>query len=696
MAESLLTLLRCFPVAIVTLPLSWEAPGGQCPPRRKCLLLLGGVAPLSVPAAAGTEDRKIGTIKKVTTVLTAATLAGALAFVSGTAATAAEEKLQAEDMSNAGGQYVIWEDSAAGTVRTLLSDAAAARGELSASGDFTRVEVRAKGELYGSQAPQARIIVDGQIAGDVTVDSDQWKTYSVAGKWAAGKHTVEVVFLNDSSKRGVVLDYLVAAGVGDAPAAQPSTTQAPAAATTQDTTAATQAAAAAGSARVQAESLASGGGQYAIWAEAGADGKVRGLYSEGAIAKGSLTTDAKISGIQLRARAQLSGASAPKARVTVDGKTAAEFSVGKAEWDTYTVPGSWDAGKHSIQVQYLNDEGKRGLVLDYLTAGAAGSGTTVPSAPAPAPSTSQAPAPTATSGSGATQSGSRVAALQPFTSGTFSNVAIGSGAKYSAATDARVKSLQLGTSNVNHERWSFAVVQAKTSDPMVSVKTGSSTMQYRVPVNAATTGGTDKHMAVIQPDGRTAYEAWGMNKVSDSQWTANYVVKTDLYGSGMAAGARASGISQLHGLIRAGELQSKSIKHTIAIGIDNNQLKSVNNRKGVWPANAEDGDSASAYTGTIPMGTMFALPPTVNIDSLGLSAEGKALARALQDYGGHILVRAGSTAIFAEPAADATAVQRMKGDWAKLRGMLRVIDNNTADNIAGGGQRRQPAAPELK
>src|SRR4051812_48562747 len=126
MAESLVTLPRCVRLGIVTIPLSLEALGGPSPPPcQRRFLLGGGAAPLPVPAAACTEDRKIGTIKKVTTVLTAATLAGALAFVSGTSATAAEEKLQAEDMKNAGGQYVIWEDSAAGTVRTLLSDAAA-------------------------------------------------------------------------------------------------------------------------------------------------------------------------------------------------------------------------------------------------------------------------------------------------------------------------------------------------------------------------------------------------------------------------------------------------------------------------------------------------------------------------------------------------------------------------------------------
>ncbi|NKX51499.1 hypothetical protein HER39_13155, partial [Arthrobacter deserti] len=456
--------------------------------------------------------------------------------------------------------------------------------------------------------------------------------------------------------------------------------------------AAAEAPVAAGGTRVQAEAMGNGGGQYGIWTEAGAGGKVRGLYSEGAIAEGTLTAGGTSGTLQVRARAQLSGASAPRVRVTVDGRTAGEFTVGKAEWATYTVAGNWEAGRHSIQVQYLNDEGRRGLVLDYLAAGAAG---TAP-APAPAPTASAAPQPSATSGTGAARSGPRTAALQPFTSGTFSNVAIGSGARYSPAADPRVTAFKQVGTNVNHERWSISVQQARSTDPLVTLTSSGKAVQLRIPVNATTTGGTDQHMSVIQPDGRTSYETWGMQRVSATQWTARYVVRTDLHGSGMSAGARAPGNSQLHGLIRAHELENLDIPHSVAIGIDGSQLRSVNNATGVWPARDEDGDSATSYKGAIPMGTMFALPPGVDIESLGLSPEGEALARALQDYGGHVLIRSGSVSLYAEQAADAAAVQRMKADWSKLRGMLRVVENNAADNIAGGGERRRPPAADLQ
>ena len=100
------------------------------------------------------------------------------------------------------------------------------------------------------------------------------------------------------------------------------------------------------------------------------------------------------------------------------------------------------------------------------------------------------------------------------------------------------------------------------------------------------------------------------------------MVQTDLLSTGMTAGARASGISHLHGLIRTEEVAALHIPHTLAMGIDNDQLKSGY----VWPARAQDGDGVTAYSGTIPMGTMFVIPRSVDINSLVLSPEGRALA----------------------------------------------------------------------
>lgn len=293
-------------------------------------------------------------------------------------------------------------------------------------------------------------------------------------------------------------------------------------------------------------------------------------------------------------------------------------------------------------------------------------------------------------------SAKRIAFNHPFRSSAFSNTSVGSGAIFGSATDRRNVALQKHAANINRDSWSIPVYRATASDPTVTVSINANWRQsMRVPSGATTTTGTDGHMTIVQPDGKTAYELWGLKRTSTTTMSAGYLVTTDITGTGTKAGTRAAGVSQLHGLIRAHEVASLNIPHSIAMAIDNDQLKSVNGGTGVWPAHDEDGNSASTYAGAIPMGTMFALPGSVKIDSLGLSPEGKALARALQNYGAHVLDRSGGVAIYAEPKSNATAVARMKADWGKLKNMLRVVTNNTETNVAGGGTRRVAPLPEV-
>ncbi|NLF05863.1 MAG: hypothetical protein GX593_12795, partial [Actinomycetales bacterium] len=190
-------------------------------------------------------------------------------------------------------------------------------------------------------------------------------------------------------------------------------------------------------------------------------------------------------------------------------------------------------------------------------------------------------------------------------------------------------------------------------------------------------------------DGRWAYELYKATKQSDTAWTSTRVVKTDLFSDGLKDGSRASSISHLIGLIRTHVVAEKKIPHALAIGLPDEALK-----KGwVWPANSED-TSGNKYAGTVPMGSLFAIPPDVNLDSLGLSGEGLALGRALQDYGAYVLVRASTSALFAEPTADNAATNRMKSDYQKkLYKLLRPVTNNTESTPGGGGTPRQPAPP---
>lgn len=102
--------------------------------------------------------------------------------------------------------------------------------------------------------------------------------------------------------------------------------------------------------------------------------------------------------------------------------------------------------------------------------------------------------------------------LHPFSSTAFSNTRVGQVIKFAGAPDPRHSTLRIGGTNVNSERWSISIQQARQTDPVVTLRAeAGGTHSIRIPVKATTTGGTDQHMAIIQPHNRTAYEAWGCN-----------------------------------------------------------------------------------------------------------------------------------------------------------------------------------------
>ena len=251
--------------------------------------------------------------------------------------------------------------------------------------------------------------------------------------------------------------------------------------------------------------------------------------------------------------------------------------------------------------------------------------------------------------------------------------------------------LSLTTPTLNSARWSIAVFYATTSDPIATVTNPNNgqVVQVRVPRNTAPTYGTDKHVGVIQPDGVTAYEFYKMTNVGTDKWTSTRIVKQDLRTDGLADGSRASGVSFFAGLIRTQELKKLSINHTLALGISDAQLKDGP----VWPSRTQDANGKTAYSGTIPMGQLFSIPSTVDISKLNLTAEGKALAKALQNYGAHVLVRSSTQSLFCEHTCDPTQAANVNKDWKTLSPLLRAVTNNTATNVAGGGTRLVATLP---
>ncbi len=288
-------------------------------------------------------------------------------------------------------------------------------------------------------------------------------------------------------------------------------------------------------------------------------------------------------------------------------------------------------------------------------------------------------------------------ANRPFAADSPWNQPIPANATY-RASDPRTSSLRsAGTFGVNSSQWTIWVWQAKASDPLVTVdvsvrhltssgNANAGKVTIRMPANAHADPELDSHMTILDPDGKHAHEFWYAKK-SGGSFTAVSYAKIPLDGSGVNVSGyashnsdyltygwgatRAYGGSQLGGLIRKGEVTQGSIEHAIAVAIPARYLGG----RAVWPATSDD--QSSDYAGVIPMGTRFAIPPSVNVESLGLSPAHLRLARALQKYGLIVVDKSGSPCMYAEgleAQADGNALNANRSQVALLQSLLTVVE----------------------
>jgi len=285
-------------------------------------------------------------------------------------------------------------------------------------------------------------------------------------------------------------------------------------------------------------------------------------------------------------------------------------------------------------------------------------------------------------------------ALHPFASTSPWNTPIGSGARFEGDNGALAKRLRDHTKAVvNHTAWSVAVYQASASDPYAAVRSirNSQTRYGHVPTRTVPTAGDDRHVAVLQPDNRSYLDSFKWENWTGSRWNTQLTSVLDLHGAGINEGHRAARTPAIAGLIRKHELESGHIPHALALAVPDSVLKSGF----VWPARAQDANHATAYAGNVPMGTLFAIPPGVDLNQLGLSLEGLVLGEALQNYGAYVVDRAGTAALYCELACDSTRVAALQAAWLKLRNHVRAVTNNSSTNVGGGGTPGAPLAPPL-
>jgi hypothetical protein len=358
----------------------------------------------------------------------------------------------------------------------------------------------------------------------------------------------------------------------------------------------------------------------------------------------------------------------------------------------------------------------------------------LPSSPQPTttttapPATPSAPAPV----------GARNPGLWPYASNSPWNTPVGSGAVFEAPTGPMTSNLRAKTIRsrdgastwnmvtwMNADTYSHPVYYATSADPryFVTQKYGNGEWVH-IPANATPAKGSDAHLHIVQPDGRTIIEMWTAQKTS-AGWYAGRLEVVDLYGSGIGPdnGTRAYGGSAIGGLIRKWEVDPTDpnytdgvIRHALAIAVPSAMLKYTDGASGydaagygtargyVWPATEQDYNSPGTYYGAVPMGAFVAIPQSVNLDALGLSPQTRAIAQALKDYGGYITDRTGGStfSFYAEPTVPAGWVSAVTGpSWSAkeldaVRQQLRVVTNNGPTSVGGGGTPVVAPAPPLR
>src|SRR5881296_2387223 len=341
----------------------------------------------------------------------------------------------------------------------------------------------------------------------------------------------------------------------------------------------------------------------------------------------------------------------------------------------------------------------------------------------------------------------RVATLWPFSRDSIWNLPIGANAVYVPAnikkptaygmtTDVDVLIL---TPNApvtkvweNHDAWSGGSRCDAQGGVLFS---GPIPTNFIVPgAGSGNPDGTTPNYAtaILAADGHTLIQGQPMARCTAGgnatmMWSQQ---NEDLFETGNSGAHGGSMLSSLGGVIRLGELvPGGTIRHTLKVnlyGRDNYYTGSGSYR---WPATTADGCAPGCYGGSVPalrMGSLLALPPSVDVNSMGLETDAaKILAHAFQDYGGYTVddaawsVYAVATeyspsgkvddefgAAWGFPISPASRDVPWALDMDRIFGALNVIDNwdqakwaqvsaSNGTQGAGGGAPRVAWAPDF-
>jgi hypothetical protein len=236
---------------------------------------------------------------------------------------------------------------------------------------------------------------------------------------------------------------------------------------------------------------------------------------------------------------------------------------------------------------------------------------------------------------------------------------------------------------INIENFGEPVFYADATTPMSDLKADlggigfdNDHAQVPFPANAAADPSSDGSLCIVDAARHTSWDMWQAKRTGNT-WTCTVCAASDLTGDGVrppqananpwnfSVGARASGFPLLAGLMLVDELKAGTINHALAVAYQH-----IKSSYYTPPASTAQGTTSDAIpTRGMPSGARLQLDPTLDITTLGLSASGRAIAKAMQDYGLYVADFSGAVTLYVE--AGATAQQALKG----------MLDHNAAEKI---------------
>jgi hypothetical protein len=247
-----------------------------------------------------------------------------------------------------------------------------------------------------------------------------------------------------------------------------------------------------------------------------------------------------------------------------------------------------------------------------------------------------------------------VAAAAPFSSTSVWNAPLSAGAPLDPDSAVLVTDLQRQVATygpwINTTQYSVPIYKVPSTQPRVRVtldKYNPALQQafeaVPLPETAKPAAGWDKHLVVWQIATDTMWEFWALSRKTDG-WHAGWGAKIVRASQSIGVlpsplGATATGLPLAGGLMRPFELSDRVIPHALALGLPN-----VRSSVFTWPATRTDG----TFAASIPAGTRFRLPASLDVNALGLAPALKAMAVAAQRYGIVVRDTSGAVSFYAE------------------------------------------------